>query len=1548
MSRLKFQDICTSARAIQPNVPVLLGWTRSNTLAVIDGNKNSRQLYFVSDLQRPAPLIAKKTSEVEGVLGALITDDEDSRILLLTGSELSTSTKVVEVSTEGRLALTSPSFSWTPVGIWAAARRRYYLVLFRTSQPGSFALVKYSYGSTEPSQVEQLPLTTRLGAVVYDPENESVTLVTRNGMNSRLLATYSVCDLSARINVISTTSLHSCIVTACGRWYVLTHHNHSHRYIAAFDIMSGHMTPVVQTDDDIDTFTVGKNGRIAYALNRSGQTIVGVCAHAGQPDVLMDPGAPGQPLVIDSIALASDGETLAFSGSGMTSYPNIWISAMDGLRPRAVFKRRGDLRCKNATPFQVKTQDGLCLPCWQYMPTGLQEGNKGPCLVWIHGGPLQQHRPEYQGNLQVFLKHQISVIGINYRGSTGSGVAFERADDGEKRVSAVDDIVEVISWIACTLHPTAIVLYGHSYGAVLAFCAASRCPHLSVVSESGLYNLPAYVAARFGGDEIYFQEEFDHSPDNDVLYALSPANLDLSGVRSVLMFHGSQDETVPIYTARQMFRNLCKQKTKVAFFEMHQERHVFSRRAQLITIYLTCELAVNPQGHITSMRSFSTLLISRSFSRHVVFQGSTPSRHGLANRDAEFDRRTLPIGDSASEVCPYPSESSSGQMGVLIRRFEAEFVGVWRYAMATGITRTDYPLRIAEFMARRATLFLCRRAAMYQLTLIPGALAAFRGALSRSIQQLIEPCYAQNTLEAYLRPPNEQHFDGLKEAEDLCKSFPTLPLWLFITVNNMVNDHVALLFRLSTDSFALKTLVTGTADTATVAAISPAISDVHDDGQAVHIVTFGCGDRVVYKPRQLSAEREFSELIGRIITAGVPIKIRIPNLICFKSHSWMEWIEEAPPKDAVRYCVKLGQLLCLLHLLGAADMHSENIICDGIDPIVVDLETCPHPRRRQFGNLETPSDFRAFDQQWLNILSTGILPYWTRRRNGVIRDESHLGQVLANEGGDNAPKELFEACRAGLIEGFANAYNGILSRRLAVKTAFSMFGKGSKRRLLIRDTIAYEELLRELHLPSALTSGKAQAKILNRLRAAFAVRGTMSNRFSRVFDREHRSLSVGNIPRFFWSEKESDEYIGSFALRIPRISRKDLTKQILYINLAFEVYSDANCGCRQSSGSLSRDSRANRRESLDDLVLRAARKFIAAAEKFGPHLVWIGGPATPRFLNSGPLPDDLYSGSIGISVSLAALFRVTGRVWLRNAALGSLPQLRRIPAWYVQSMSDIRGIFGLQGLHGVIYGLELCERLLRSQKFGDDWLSVVEQLFSMPPPDQGEWMRGLSGSCAILAGLIENGRTSPKLLDQLSGYRKALQSTSNNHLDCTFAHGIAGKCYAIARANYVDGRTRRSVQDRQIFTQVREAASRGMASHSWVSSLDNSWCRGLAGHACALMSGGKRDREISLKIADHFANAFQSTPTEEAFSLCCGVLGRIDAALEVSLMCRDRSFDGVRDYAGEAIRLACKRFLGDSHQSFGGYGLFRGYAGIFYLYARITAPELVPSVLLVK
>jgi type 2 lantibiotic biosynthesis protein LanM len=152
--------------------------------------------------------------------------------------------------------------------------------------------------------------------------------------------------------------------------------------------------------------------------------------------------------------------------------------------------------------------------------------------------------------------------------------------------------------------------------------------------------------------------------------------------------------------------------------------------------------------------------------------------------------------------------------------------------------------------------------------------------------------------------------------------------------------------------------------------------DPHRRGRAVMIARFRSGATVVYKPRPVTAEARFQDLLGWLNEKCELPDFRTLTVVEGDGYGWVEFVAGAPcdsRRELERFFVRQGGYLALLYVLGGVDFHSENLIAAGEHPVLVDLETLFHGVPASDVALDAISTAEAAAAT--TVLRTGLLPH---------------------------------------------------------------------------------------------------------------------------------------------------------------------------------------------------------------------------------------------------------------------------------------------------------------------------------------------------------------------------------------------------------------------------------------------------------------------------------------------------------------------------------------------------------------------------------------------
>ncbi|OUL26882.1 hypothetical protein BV378_12215 [Nostoc sp. RF31YmG] len=220
-----------------------------------------------------------------------------------------------------------------------------------------------------------------------------------------------------------------------------------------------------------------------------------------------------------------------------------------------------------------------------------------------------------------------------------------------------------------------------------------------------------------------------------------------------------------------------------------------------------------------------------------------------------------------------------------------------------------------------------------------------------------------NLLEAsnknYSRIQYQNFIKNLLEGELLSffREYPVLARLMVQMTDLWLDATKELLWRLASDWAEIeKTFNEGT-ELGQVISVQPFLSDRHQSGRSVTAVQFSSGLKLIYKPKEIGLEQAYFDLLGWLNEHNFPLPFKLLKVLNRSTYRWIEFVEPISCKDneeVRRYYQRFGVLVCLAQVLGATDLHLQNIIACGEHPVLIDMETLMHPQIREEVNTKLP------------------------------------------------------------------------------------------------------------------------------------------------------------------------------------------------------------------------------------------------------------------------------------------------------------------------------------------------------------------------------------------------------------------------------------------------------------------------------------------------------------------------------------------------------------------------------------------------------------------
>ncbi|MEI5905986.1 S9 family peptidase [Bacillus spongiae] len=261
-------------------------------------------------------------------------------------------------------------------------------------------------------------------------------------------------------------------------------------------------------------------------------------------------------------SITRDGNHLSYNKAITTETFEIYLDDKKITNENSFFK--GKLKC-NREIISWKSSDGLEIEGILSTPVEFDENKKYPLLVIIHGGPAWASFPIFSGcfdekyPIEPFIEKGFIVLEPNYRGSSGYGNEFLKANYRKQGIADYEDVISGVDKLVDMgiVDKDRVGVMGWSNGGYIsAFCSTFSSRFKAISVGGGITNWSTHYVHT---DIPYFVRMYlGDNPWNDpeIYTKTSPMTYIKSACTPTLIQHGEKCARVPTPNAYELYQGL--------------------------------------------------------------------------------------------------------------------------------------------------------------------------------------------------------------------------------------------------------------------------------------------------------------------------------------------------------------------------------------------------------------------------------------------------------------------------------------------------------------------------------------------------------------------------------------------------------------------------------------------------------------------------------------------------------------------------------------------------------------------------------------------------------------------------------------------------------------------------------------------------------------------------------------------------------------------------------------------------------------------------------
>lgn len=437
---------------------------------------------------------------------------------------------------------------------------------------------------------------------------------------------------------------------------------------------------------------------------------------------------------------------------------------------------------------------------------------------------------------------------------------------------------------------------------------------------------------------------------------------------------------------------------------------------------------------------------------------------------------------------------------------------------------------------------------------------------------------------------NSFYLSNSEYRKNLFNEYPVLLRIVSEKIECCIKNYTTFLSRFESDHSVIANKLCQKKDFTSIDKINGQMSDAHHGGETVFQILLDNGYTILYKPHQVANEKKYLQIYDWCADKCDSSIYRY-KIIDKGNYGWVEYVEQLEcvnEKEIENYFYRFGIQAFILFILGAGDIHYENLIAHGEYPVIVDCET-------MLENMEIDYNSNAYVcvSNYLNqsVLHSGLFPYFTWRNKEFGVDFSALSGIEEQRVPIRLPKIVNEKtsemkmvydyptvtgkgnivmCQnkkinpsdytTFIMEGFKSIYGYVMDNINIVKTFLQSINlEEVTSRQLMKNTQRYAILMSTSYHPVLLSDGVRRELLLSK-----SLEDIKLDNKKDIFvaNAEIKEMLQNDVP-YFYSKPDSKDlysisgevftgYYDSTSLqkleeKISKLSEKDLTLQLEFI-----------------------------------------------------------------------------------------------------------------------------------------------------------------------------------------------------------------------------------------------------------------------------------------------------------------------------------------------------------------------------------------------------------------